>query len=69
MDYDDMPGARAIEDRRWAVLEALATIKATSFRGCCAKARALNTRGVREDLESHEAIGDALAQDLLSLAA
>lgn len=68
LDYLDTPGIPPIEARRDDVLEALAATPATTMKGFTAKARVLRTKGLRGDMQTHEAIADSLAADILAAA-
>jgi hypothetical protein len=53
------------EERRFAVLDCLATIQASSPAGMVAKARAIKTVSIAEDPDRQVAIAASLADDVI----
>ena len=66
-DIDEHPGYQDVEDRRFAVLAAIASTPAETQAGIVAKARVLKSRGVVEDYTATGEISASMADDVLRL--
>lgn len=66
-DIDEHPGYEEAEDRRFAVLAAIAVLRARTQAGIVAKARILKSRRVVEDYISTGEISASMADDVLRL--